>query len=190
VTRVIAGAAGGRRLAVPRGTRTRPTSDRTREALFSAVESMRGTLFGARVLDLYAGSGAVGLESLSRGAAHALLVEADPKALRTLRANVGALGLPGAQVVAEKVERVLTGPPGGSVYDLVFADPPYPLGDDAVEAVLRALVRSGWLAADSVVVVERSSRGAPLRWPAGLVGVRERRYGEGTLWYGRPAPET
>jgi len=187
VTRVIAGAAGGRRLAVPPGDRTRPTSDRTREALFSAMESMRGGLEGARVLDLYAGSGAVALESLSRGAGHALLVECDAKVLRTLRANVRTLGLPGADVAAEKVERLLAGPPGGPAYDVVFADPPYKLADSAVEEVLRELLRSGWLAPAAVVVVERSSRGAPLRWPAGLVGVRERRYGEGTLWYGRAA---
>ncbi len=188
MTRVIAGAAGGRRLAVPPGDRTRPTPDRTREALFSAVESMRGGLDGARVLDLYAGSGAVGLESLSRGAGHALLVECDPKALRTLRANVRALGLPGAAVAAEKVERLVAGPPGGPAYDVVFADPPYTLANSAVADVLGGLLRAGWLAPAAVVVVERSSRGAPLAWPAGLVPVRERRYGEGTLWYGRAAP--
>lgn len=190
MTRVIAGTAGGRRLAVPPGARTRPTSDRTREALFSAVESMRGALQGARVLDLYAGSGAVGLEALSRGAAAALLVEADARALRTLRANVRALGLLGARVAAEKVERALAGPPDGPAYDVVFADPPYALADAVVETVLRALVDQGWLATDAVVVVERASRSEPLRWPAGLLGVRERRYGEGTLWYGRPAPGT
>jgi len=187
VTRVIAGAAGGRRLAVPPGDRTRPTSDRTREALFSAVESLRGRLEGARVLDLYAGSGAVGLESLSRGADHALLVECDPKALRTLRANVRGLGLPGAQVAAEKVERLVAGPPVGPAYDVVFADPPYALADSVVAEVLHGLADHGWLAPAAVVVVERSSRGAPLRWPVGLVAVRERRYGEGTLWYGRAA---
>jgi len=187
VTRVIAGQAGGRRLAVPAGTGTRPTSDRTREALFSAVESMRGALVGTRVLDLYAGSGAVGLESLSRGAAHALLIERDPMALLALRANVRALALPGAEVAAEKVECAVAGPPGGPAYDVVFADPPYSLGDGAVEAVLRGLVDHGWLAPAAVVVVERSSRGAPLRWPEGLTAVRDRRYGEGTLWYGRPA---
>jgi len=190
VTRVIAGSAGGRRLAVPPGARTRPTSNRTREGLFSAVESLRGSLVDARVLDLYAGTGAVGLESLSRGAAAALLVEADPKALRILRANARALALPGARVVAAKVERVLAEPPAGPAYDVAFADPPYALGEVALEAMLRALADFGWLAPDAVVVVERASRSAPVRWPAGLVGVRERRYGESTLWYGRPAPRT
>lgn len=188
MTRLIAGSAGGRRLAVPAGSRTRPTADRTREGLFSSVLSLRGPLTGARVLDLYAGSGAVGLECLSRGAAEALLVECEPKVLRTLRANVRALGLPGARVVPEKVERAVATPPTGAPYDVVFADPPYAVEDGVVETVLRRLVDNGWLAADAVVAVERSSRGAPLSWPSGLVGVRERRYGEGMLWYGRPAP--
>ena len=111
VTRVIAGAAGGRRLAVPPGQGTRPTSDRAREGLFSTWESLRGTLEGARVLDLYGGSGAVGLEALSRGAAHVLLVEADARAARTIRENVRSLGLPGAEVRPGKAEKVVAGPP-------------------------------------------------------------------------------
>lgn len=188
MTRVIAGSAGGRRLSVPPGTRTRPTSDRTREALFSSIVSMRGSLSGARVLDLYAGSGAVGLECLSRAAAEALLVECDPKVLRTLRANVRALGLPGARVVADRVERVVAASPDEGHYDVVFADPPYAVEDTVVGAVLRGLRGNGWLAPDALVVVERPSRGVPLGWPPGLVGLRERRYGEATLWYGRPAP--
>lgn len=187
MTRVIAGSAGGRRLSVPYGARIRPTSDRMREALFSAVEALRGPLAGARVLDLYAGTGAVGLEALSRGAACALLVEADAKALRTLRVNVRALGLPGARVAAEKVERLLSTAPQEPAYHVVFADPPYALAETAVEAVLASLVEQGWLRPDALVVVERSSRAAPLPWPAGLEPVRHRRYGEGTLWYGRRA---
>src|SRR5437764_1021295 len=105
MSRIVAGVAGGRRLAVPPGRDTRPTSDRTREALFSALAALVD-LDGARVLDLYAGSGAVGLEALSRGAAHALLVEADPRAARVIRDNARTLDLPGAQIRAEKVERV------------------------------------------------------------------------------------
>lgn len=100
MTRVIAGAAGGRRLAVPPGTGTRPTSDRAREGLFSTWQALLGTLDGIRIADLYAGSGAVGLEALSRGAVHALLVEADAAAVRTVRDNVRTLGLPGAEVRA------------------------------------------------------------------------------------------
>jgi 16S rRNA (guanine966-N2)-methyltransferase len=94
MTRIIAGVAGGRRLTVPDGKGTRPTSDRAREGLFSTLVSLLGPLAGVRVLDLYAGSGAVGLEALSRGAGHALLVDADPKAVSALRRNVAALGLP------------------------------------------------------------------------------------------------
>src|ERR671930_560750 len=107
VTRVIAGTAGGRRLAVPTGRDTRPTSDRAREGLFATVHALLGPLAGLRVADLYAGSGAVGLEALSRGAAHALLVEAHPRAARVIRANIEALGLPGAELIAGRVDRVL-----------------------------------------------------------------------------------
>jgi len=113
MTRVIAGIAGGRRLSVPAGRDTRPTSDRAREGLFATVQAIRGPLTGASVLDLYAGSGAVGLEALSRGADRALLAEADPRAVRVIRANIAALGLAGACIVADRVERVLARGPAG-----------------------------------------------------------------------------
>ena len=112
MTRVIAGVARGRRLAVPAGRATRPTSDRAREGLFGTVQAVLGSLSGARVLDLYAGSGAVGLEALSRGAAHALLVESAPGAVRVIRANIAALDLPGACLATDRVERVLARGPG------------------------------------------------------------------------------
>lgn len=190
VTRVVAGAARGRRLAVPVGRHTRPTADRAREGLFSTLESLLGSFAGRRVADLYAGSGAVGLESLSRGAAHCLLVENDPTALRTLRANVAAVDLPGAEVVSTKVERVVAADPGGdSAYDMVFLDPPYDLGTAVLLGVVNALVGNGWLAPEAVVVVERATRDGEWRWPAGVVSDRSRRYGEATLWYGRAGPE-
>jgi 16S rRNA (guanine966-N2)-methyltransferase len=107
VARVIAGEAGGRRLAVPDGRDTRPTSDRAREGLFATVSSILGPLAGSRVLDLYAGSGAVGLEALSRGAEHVLLVENGARAARVIRQNIDAIGLPGATVITDRVERVL-----------------------------------------------------------------------------------
>ncbi len=107
VARVIAGEAGGRRLTVPSGRSTRPTSDRAREGLFATVTSILGPLAGARVLDLYAGSGAVGLEALSRGAEHVLLVESSARAADVIRQNIAAIGLPGATVIADRVERVL-----------------------------------------------------------------------------------
>ncbi|MFF4196372.1 16S rRNA (guanine(966)-N(2))-methyltransferase RsmD [Nonomuraea sp. NPDC001831] len=185
MTRIIAGSAGGRRLAVPPGRGTRPTSDRAREGIFLTLDSLYG-LREARVLDLYAGSGAVGLESLSRGAAHALLVESDAKAIRTIRANIQSLGLEGAELVADKVERVLARPPE-EPYDIVFADPPYALGDGEVTRVLELLRDNGWLVEEGLVAFERETRGKSLMWPEGYVEERVRRYGEASVWYGRAA---
>ncbi|HET6355778.1 16S rRNA (guanine(966)-N(2))-methyltransferase RsmD [Streptomyces sp.] len=187
MTRVIAGAAGGRRIAVPPGTGTRPTSDRAREGLFSSWESLLGTLGGIRVADLYAGSGAVGLEALSRGASHALLVEADNRAARIVRENVRALGLPGAEVRTGKAEQIVTGLAPELPYDVVFLDPPYAVTDDDLREILLTLRRQGWLADDALATVERSTRGGEFVWPQGFEPLRARRYGEGTLWYGRAA---
>ncbi|MDI5966912.1 16S rRNA (guanine(966)-N(2))-methyltransferase RsmD [Streptantibioticus silvisoli] len=188
MTRVIAGTAGGRRLAVPPGQGTRPTSDRAREGLFSSWESLYGPLHGARVLDLFGGSGAVGLEALSRGAAHVLFAEADPRAAGVIRDNVRTLGLPGAEVRPGKAEKVLAGPPPAEPYDLVFLDPPYAVSDDAVREILITLRAQDWLSGDALATVERSTRGGGFRWPEGFTGLRARRYGEGTLWYGLAAP--
>jgi 16S rRNA (guanine966-N2)-methyltransferase len=194
MTRVIAGAAGGRRLASPRGLATRPTSDRAREGLFGTAIAVLGGLDGVRVLDLYAGSGAVGLEALSRGAAHALLVESAAAAVRAIRSNIDALALDGAEVAAEPVRRVLgRGPGADGPYGFVFADPPYAVPDDEITAVLAALRDHGWLVqhapggADppgTLVAVERASRSGPVRWPDGYQADRSRRYGDATLWYG------
>ena len=195
---MIAGEAGGRRLAVPDGRDTRPTSDRAREGLFATISSVVGPLAGARVLDLYAGSGAVGLEALSRGAEHVLLVEHGARAARVIRQNIEAIGLPGAVVVADRVERVLArgpAPAGGQDgtaegrYDVVFADPPYALADAGVTQVLSLLVEQGWLAPGALVIMERATRSGPLSWPDGFVPDRARRYGEATFWYGL-VPET
>ncbi|MER5374572.1 16S rRNA (guanine(966)-N(2))-methyltransferase RsmD [Streptomyces sp. NPDC002553] len=187
MTRVIAGAAGGRRLAVPPGTGTRPTSDRAREGLFSTWQSLLGgPLEGERVLDLYAGSGAVGLEALSRGASHTLLVEADARAARVIRENVRNLALPGAEVRAGKAHQVIQTAPAAP-YDLVFLDPPYAVTDDDLREILLTLRSGGWLAAEALVTVERSTRGGDFGWPDGFDALRSRRYGEGTFWYGRAA---
>ncbi len=186
--RVIGGEAGGRRLTAPKGRGTRPTSDRAREALFSTVGSLGVELSGARVLDLYAGSGAVGIEALSRGAGHVLLVEGNAATARLVRHNLQVVALPGAEVHVGTVERrLLTSPT--APYHLVFADPPYSTPDDEVAAALVALVERRWLAPGAVVVVERSSRTPAPQWPPGVAAVHERRYGEGTLWYGRRASE-
>lgn len=185
--RIVAGQAGGRRLVVPAGRGTRPTSDRAREALFSVLESMRGPLTGARVLDLYAGSGAVGLEALSRGAAAALLVESDRRALTALRANVATLGPAGAEVAGAPVTAVL-GRGAPAPFDVVFADPPYALGAAGLAAVLAAAVTGGWLGDGAVVAVERATRAPAFTWPPPLVADRDRRYGEATLWFARYDP--
>ena len=190
MTRIIAGSAGGRRLATPPGEGTRPTSDRVREAVFSALEAAVGSWAGVRFLDLYAGSGAVGLEAVSRGAARATLVEQHRRTAGVARRNVQALGLPGVEVVVARAESLVAGPPREPLdpcgaYDIVFLDPPYDLADDVVTTVLARLVDQGWLAPDALVVVERSGRGPDLAWPPGLRGVRTRRYGETAVWYGR-----
>ncbi len=189
MTRVIAGSARGRNLAVPPGEGTRPTSDRAREGLFSSWEAQRGSLAGARVLDLFAGSGAVGLEALSRGAAHALLVESDPAAVKAILANVRTLGLPGAEVRPGQVEKALAGEPPLARYDTLFLDPPYVVTDDAVREILITLGSRGWLAEATIVTVERGTRGGEFAWPAGFRPLRARRYGEATLWHGVAAAD-
>jgi 16S rRNA (guanine966-N2)-methyltransferase len=178
MTRVIAGSARGRRLAVPDGTSTRPTSDRAREGLFSSLLSLLD-LEQSRVLDLYAGSGALGLEALSRGALSATLVEDDPQAVAVLRENVERLGLAGAHVLAVDVPRFLEVDPEPR-YDLALLDPPYDLDVVPVLELLRP-----WLVEDGVVTVERGTRSPALAWPQGYEPVRERRYGAATLWYAR-----
>lgn len=178
MTRIVGGVAGGRRIVVPDGRGTRPTSERAREGLFS---SLGGELTGRSFLDLYAGSGAVGLEAASRGAAPVVLVEKSPVAARVVTANVQALGLPGVEVRRADAARLVASPSEAS-YDVVFLDPPYA---EPVAAVLAALVDNGWLAPGAVVVVERATRSGELSWPPGVRADRSRRYGDSTLWYGR-----
>jgi 16S rRNA (guanine966-N2)-methyltransferase len=182
MTRIVAGSAKGRRLAVPsRGTR--PTSERAREALFSSLTGLV-ELEGARVLDLFAGSGAVGLEALSRGAAEVALVESDRSACEVLRRNIDSVGLPGARMCRRPVAAFLASGEADE-FDLVFADPPYAFPDDRLAGLFTVLVDAGWLSAGAVVVVERSARGGAPRWPDRLEHLKQRRYGEGMLWYGR-----
>ncbi|HYO36177.1 MAG TPA: 16S rRNA (guanine(966)-N(2))-methyltransferase RsmD [Geodermatophilus sp.] len=182
MTRIISGVARGRRLRVP-PSGVRPTGDRAREGVFNTLGTLLD-LDGAAVLDLYAGSGALGLEALSRGAAQVVLVENGPRVLPVLRANVAAVGLPGARVVAGSVPTVVAGAPPAR-FDLVLADPPYAVPAEGVRGVLTALTAGEWLAPGAVVVVERSAREEPWDWPTPLLGIRERRYGEALLRYGR-----
>ena len=187
LTRIVAGEARGRRLAVPpRGTR--PTTDRVREALFNVL-AVRRDYDGLRVLDLYAGSGALGLEALSRGAASVLFVDSDRRAAEVIGRNITAVGLPGATVRRGAVATVLAaGAP--SPMDLVLADPPYEVPAAEVEQILADLCRNGWVDAGSIVVVERAASSPPLNWPDGWSGWPSRRYGDTRLDVAEVGAET
>jgi 16S rRNA (guanine(966)-N(2))-methyltransferase RsmD len=174
MTRSVAGVARGRRLAVPpRGTR--PTTDRVREAVFNVLAARR-SFHGVRVLDLFAGSGALGLEALSRGAAAVLFVDSDRRAAEVITRNIATVGLDGATVRRATVAAVVAA--GGGPVDLVFADPPYDTASADVDALLAALAGGGWVAAGGAVVVERPVAAPPLSWPAGWTVWPQRRYGD------------
>src|SRR3954447_16442583 len=178
MTRIIAGSAGGRRIETPKGSDTRPTSDRVREALFGAVQA-RHVLDGAPALDLFAGSGALGLEAASRGAASVVLVDAARAAVEVARRNAAALGLAGVRVVHAPALRYLAGP--AAPVDLALLDPPYAVDEEALGQVLAAL-DAGHLAPGAVVVVERSARSPQPRWPVGWTDSGVRRYGDTAVW--------
>lgn len=187
MTRIISGFAGSISLKTP-GAGTRPTSDRVREAIFSALES-RGLIDGARVLDLYAGSGALGLEAASRGAAVVRLVEKNGPGASACRANAAAVlrQAPGSvtiEVSPRLVQSFLVSNPES--WDLVFLDPPYDLEETELAENLRALVPR--LNPDAVVCVERSSRSAEPGWPRGLELDRRKDYGDTTLWWASAVP--
>ncbi|WP_409431687.1 16S rRNA (guanine(966)-N(2))-methyltransferase RsmD [Mycobacterium sp. SMC-16] len=178
MTRIIGGRHGGRRISVP-AKGTRPTTDRVRESLFNVLAA-RVDFEGARVLDLYAGSGALGLEALSRGAASALFVEADRRAAAVISRNIAELGVDGAVVRCGTASGVAATTAPRPV-DLVFADPPYDVPAADVEAVVGQLVSGGWLAEGAVAVIERPASGPALVWPDGWTVLRERRYGDTRL---------
>ncbi|MCR2785395.1 MULTISPECIES: 16S rRNA (guanine(966)-N(2))-methyltransferase RsmD [unclassified Microbacterium] len=182
MTRIISGAAGSLTLVVP-DAGTRPTSDRVREALFSALEAA-DVVLGARVLDLYAGSGALGLEALSRGAASVDLVEKAPRAATTAQRNAGAVAKAVGGAASWRVHRASVDTflrSGSDTFDLVFLDPPYDVGDAELAQTLALLVPR--LASDATVVIERARRSPQPTLPAGLVHARDKRYGDTTLWW-------
>lgn len=185
MTRIVAGSAGGRRLEVPKSG-TRPTSERVREALFARLEHY-GVVEGARVLDLCAGSGALGLEAASRGATDVTLVDSARSAAQVCERNIRALGLRGARAVTAKAATFLAGSAGAPV-DLVLIDPPYDVDEAGLRAMLEPLVRERdpWLAEGSVVVVERSSRSPEPDWPAGMRRFASKKYGETVVWFAEP----
>ena len=161
-----------------------------REGLFSALAAIEGgSLTGVRFLDLYSGSGAVGIEAWSRGADHVLAVEQDQRAARVIRRNVETVGADqDVMVRASTVDRLASTSPAGSPYDIVFADPPYEVAAGHVADVLTALHLHGWFRPDALLVVERASRGKPFAWPAWATASKSRAYGEGTLWYASATP--
>ena len=187
MTRIVAGAAGGTPLSAVPGSLTRPTTDRVKEALFSRLDAF-DVVAGARVLDVYAGSGSLGVESGSRGARTVELVESDAKASAVCQRNAdlinGVLGRKAVTVHRSKVEPFLDRAAPDDTWDLVFVDPPYPLEEEALGAVLQKL--SAHLAPAAVVVVERSSRSPEPQWPGALARFAEKKYGETRLWFAEP----
>ena len=185
MTRIIAGAAGSLTLAVP-DAGTRPTSDRVRESLFGALEAS-DLIDGARALDLYAGSGALGLEAVSRGAVSADLVEKAPRAASVAERNARTVGraVPEATIRVHRaaVDAYLTS--ASARFDLVFVDPPYDLTDAELAVTLELLADR--LAPDAVVVVERATRSGEPALPPSLTHERSKKYGDTTLWWVRPA---
>lgn len=184
--RIIAGKAKGRTLVPPAGI-TRPTSDRTREGIFSALESEIGTCAGISFLDLFGGTGAVGLEALSRGAAEVVAVEKDVKAAGVCKENYELIksSVEGKfSVLRMSVDAYLDMEPSRIVKaDVVYLDPPYEMANSAIEKLLSKLVEKKIPHENAVVIVERSSRTEPFTWPAGYVAIKERKYGEGAAYF-------
>ena len=187
MTRIIAGAAKGRRLAVPKH-RTRPTSDRVRESMFSAVSAslLKAGLAWSElaVLDLYAGSGALGLEALSRGARQVVLIEKTRSAGEVIEANIAAVALPGTLLLVGDVSSVL-GRLGGQVFDLILVDPPYEVAAAEIASILMKLQVSGLAAGGGLAVVERPTQDGATPIPATWEVLQQRRHGDTTLWYGQ-----
>jgi 16S rRNA (guanine966-N2)-methyltransferase len=183
VTRIVGGSARGRRLAVPpRGTR--PTAERAREAMFNTLATELDWS-GSRMLDLYAGSGAVGLEALSRGACEVVFVEGDHGAAAILSENIAAVRLAGAVIHRCPVETYLAALGADQAFDVIFADPPYSTPPAVIDGLLQTVNDESWLTSGGIVVVERSWRDAGPSWPNEMRAIKQRRYGEGSLWYGR-----
>jgi 16S rRNA (guanine966-N2)-methyltransferase len=188
--RIIAGVAKGRILGAVAGA-TRPTSDRAREGLFSSLASEFGTFEGLHVLDLFGGSGAIGLESLSRGATSVHIVEKDDEAQKTIETNFEIVNKSNPtgnfHLYGMSAERFLKDAPKDK-YHLVYIDPPYDFSNQAVEDVLSALHDYEFLSSDAFIAVERTTRGAQFIWPDAFVPARERKYGQATIYYANYQP--
>jgi 16S rRNA (guanine966-N2)-methyltransferase len=188
--RIIAGVARGRTLGTVAGA-TRPTSDRAREGLFSSLTSEFGSFEGLHILDLFGGSGAIALESLSRGATLVHVVEKDDEAQRTIETNYELVKKSNPsgkmQLFGMSAERFLKDLPK-TKYHLVYIDPPYDFSNQAVEDVLSALHDGDFLSSDAFIAVERTARGAQFIWPDAFAPARERNYGQATIYYANYQP--
>lgn len=182
MTRIIAGEFKGRNLRVPVSV-TRPTTSRVREAIFSTVEHKCGNLSDSRVLDLYAGSGALGIEAISRGASEAVFVELDRKACQVIESNIKDLELNHAKILNKSVIAELSLQSTHGAFDLVFIDAPYTVADDVINEHLINLADNGWLVEEALVVVERTKK-STLTWPEAFTESESRQYGDTNIWYG------
>jgi 16S rRNA (guanine966-N2)-methyltransferase len=183
MTRIIGGDFRGRSITVP-DAETRPTSSRVREAIFSSVEHAVSGLDDLRVLDLFSGSGAFGIESISRGATEAVLIEKDLRAADTLHNNVANFGIKNARVVIADAFSEVSQKSGRGSFDVVFIDPPYLFEDGQVNTLINQLVENDWLNEYALIVVERGSR-SHVVWPESVEELRKKVYGDTTIWYGQ-----
>lgn len=181
MTRIIAGVAKGRRLAVPKAG-VRPSSSRVREAMFNSLTGLIEDWADERVLDLFAGSGALGLEALSRGAQESVFIENDRRTVTSLRSNVASVGLGGEILIAD----ALNLPPSRAESDasLVLADPPYDLNPQHLRKALVGWLSGGWIAPRAIIVLEGPAKWTGWEWPAGIEEIQSRRYGDSRIWYG------
>jgi 16S rRNA (guanine966-N2)-methyltransferase len=189
--RIIAGVAKGRTLGTVAGA-TRPTSDRAREGLFSSLLSEFGDFLGLHILDLFGGSGAIALEALSRGATLVHVVEKDAEAQKTIENNYELVNKnkPAGKfhLYAMSAQRFVNDPPKEK-YHIVYVDPPYDFSDAEIEEILSKLHAGSFLKDDAVIAVERTAKRSHFSWPAGFSAVRERNYGQATIFYGNYTPE-
>ena len=186
--RIIAGSAKGKTLVSPPGDRTRPTSDRAREGLFSSLESEFSSLTGLHFLDLFAGSGAVGVEAFSRGSAIVHAVESDGDMGNVAISNFQLVKSPAGayRVFHTRAERFLESDHATEKgqYDIIFMDPPYDLSNQVVEEMLESIVKADLLQPRGIIAIERVSKSSPFRWPAGMEVIKVRSYGQGSIYYG------
>ena len=186
--RIIAGSAKGKVLTSPPDSRTRPTSDRAREGLFSSLDSEFSSLVGLNFLDLYAGSGAVGVEAYSRGAAlvHAVESEGDMGSIAISNFQLVKSTAGSYRVFHTKAERFLESEHAAEKgqYDIIFMDPPYELSNSVIEDLLQTIITRDLLQPRGIVAIERESKGAPFTWPHPLEAIKVRSYGQGSIYYG------